>query len=48
MAWMGHPSEGPMPGMATPEEIDRLSTLPPDTEEGSLDNGKRSHLVLSG
>jgi uncharacterized protein (DUF305 family) len=23
MAWMGHPTEGLMPGMATPEEIDR-------------------------
>ena len=30
MAWMGHPTEGPMPGMAAPEEIDRLGTLPPD------------------
>ena len=30
MAWMGHPTEGLMPGMATPEEIDRLYTLPPD------------------
>jgi uncharacterized protein (DUF305 family) len=29
MAWMGHPTEGLMPGMATPEEIDRLYTLPP-------------------
>jgi uncharacterized protein (DUF305 family) len=24
MSWMGHPTEGPMPGMATPEEINRL------------------------
>lgn len=24
MAWMGHPTEGRMPGMATPEEINRL------------------------
>src|ERR671921_780680 len=23
MSWMGHPTEGPMPGMATPEEINR-------------------------
>jgi uncharacterized protein (DUF305 family) len=30
MAWMGHPTDGLMPGMATPDEIDRLYTLPPD------------------
>ena len=30
MAWMGHPSDGLMPGLATPDEIDRLYTLPPD------------------
>ncbi len=30
MAWMGHPTDGLMPGMATPEEITRLSQLPPD------------------
>lgn len=30
MAWMGHPTEGLMPGMATPEEINALETLPPD------------------
>src|SRR5215217_4663377 len=30
MAWMGHPTDGLMPGMANPEEIDRLSQLPPD------------------
>src|SRR5215217_3567275 len=29
MAWMGHPTEGLMPGMATPEEISRLSQPPP-------------------
>jgi len=29
MAWMGHPTDGLMPGMATPDEIDRLYTLPP-------------------
>lgn len=29
MAWMGHPTDGPMPGMATPEEISALETLPP-------------------
>jgi uncharacterized protein (DUF305 family) len=28
MAWMGHPVEGLMPGMATPEEIEQLRTLP--------------------
>jgi len=30
MAWMGHPMDGPMPGMASPQEIDRLSKIPPD------------------
>ena len=30
MTWMGHPTEGLMPGMATPEEISALETLPPD------------------
>jgi uncharacterized protein (DUF305 family) len=30
MAWMGHPTDGLTPGMATPDEIDRLYTLPPD------------------
>jgi uncharacterized protein (DUF305 family) len=30
MAWMGHPTDGPMPGMATPDELDRLYKLPPD------------------
>jgi uncharacterized protein (DUF305 family) len=30
MAWMGHPMEGLMPGMATPDEITRLSQHPPD------------------
>jgi uncharacterized protein (DUF305 family) len=33
MAWMGHPMDGPMPGMATPEEIDRLSEVPPDVAD---------------
>ncbi len=28
MAWMGHPTEGLMPGMATNEEIAQLETLP--------------------
>lgn len=30
MTWMGHPTDGPMPGMATPEEISALETLPPE------------------
>src|SRR5919107_866294 len=30
MAWMGHPTDGLMPGMATPDELDRLFKLPPD------------------
>ena len=30
MAWMGHPSEGRMPGMASPEEVGRLSALSGD------------------
>jgi uncharacterized protein (DUF305 family) len=30
MAWMGQPMDGFMPGMATPDEITRLSQLPPD------------------
>jgi uncharacterized protein (DUF305 family) len=30
MAWMGHPTDGLMPGMATPDEIDRLYRLLPD------------------
>ena len=30
MSWMGHPTDGLMPGMATPEEISTLETLPPD------------------
>jgi uncharacterized protein (DUF305 family) len=29
MSWMGHPTEGLMPGMATPQEIDRLKEAPP-------------------
>jgi uncharacterized protein (DUF305 family) len=29
MAWMGHPTEGRMPGMATPEEINRLRQASP-------------------
>ncbi len=30
MSWMGHPTGGSMPGMASPEEINALETLPPD------------------
>lgn len=30
MSWMGHPTRGPMPGMATPEEIERLKEASPD------------------
>jgi uncharacterized protein (DUF305 family) len=30
MSWMGHPTEGLMPGMATPEEIDSLYDFPPE------------------
>jgi uncharacterized protein (DUF305 family) len=29
MAWMGHPTDGLMPGMATPDELDSLFELPP-------------------
>lgn len=30
MAWMGHPVEGLMPGMATDEQLERLRDLAPD------------------
>jgi uncharacterized protein (DUF305 family) len=30
MSWMGHPIEGRMPGMASPQEINRLRNAPPD------------------
>ncbi len=30
MSWMGHPTEGQMPGMASSEEIDRLRNAPPE------------------
>jgi uncharacterized protein (DUF305 family) len=30
MSWMGHPTEGLMPGMATPQEIDRLKEALPE------------------
>jgi uncharacterized protein (DUF305 family) len=33
MAWMGHPTEGLMLGMATAEEIDRLYDAPPEVAD---------------
>ena len=30
MSWMGHPTEGRMPGMASSEEIERLRNAPPE------------------
>jgi uncharacterized protein (DUF305 family) len=33
MAWMGHPTEGRMPGMATPEQIEALRKVPPEEAE---------------
>ncbi|HEV2093069.1 MAG TPA: DUF305 domain-containing protein [Rubrobacter sp.] len=30
MSWMGHPTEGRMPGMASPEELERLKNAPPE------------------
>jgi uncharacterized protein (DUF305 family) len=30
MAWMGHPVDGPMPGMAAGDEVASLQALPPD------------------
>lgn len=30
MSWMGHPTEGRMPGMASPEEIERLQAASPE------------------
>jgi uncharacterized protein (DUF305 family) len=30
MAWMDHPTEGRMPGMAKPEEIDELREVSPE------------------
>ncbi len=32
MGWMGHPTNGRMPGMASPEEVNRLGEIP--SEEG--------------
>ncbi len=36
MSWMGHPTEGLMPGMASPEEISALETLPPDETDAQF------------
>jgi uncharacterized protein (DUF305 family) len=33
MAWMGHPTDGRMPGMATPEEVGALREAPPEEAE---------------
>jgi uncharacterized protein (DUF305 family) len=33
MAWMGHPTTGRMPGMATPEEMEALREAPPEEAE---------------
>jgi len=33
MTWMGHPVDGRMPGMASPEEIQKLRALPVDQAE---------------
>jgi uncharacterized protein (DUF305 family) len=33
MSWMGHPTEGLMPGMATPEELNLLSKAPPEVAD---------------
>jgi len=33
MAWMGHPTKGLMPGMATAEEVGQLRTLPVEEAE---------------
>ena len=30
MTWMGHPTEGRMPGMASPEDLDKLQKASPD------------------
>ena len=33
MSWMGHPTRGRMPGMATPDEIEALREAPPQEAE---------------
>ena len=30
MSWMGHSMDGPMPGMASPKDIDNLQKAPPE------------------
>jgi uncharacterized protein (DUF305 family) len=46
MTWMGHPTEGLMPGMATNEEIDLLRTLPVhDAETLFLQLMNRHHIA---
>ena len=36
MAWMGHPTTGLMPGMASPEEVARLNEVPADEADASF------------
>lgn len=36
MSWMGHPVEGRMPGMASPEEIAQLGELPPNEADAEF------------
>jgi uncharacterized protein (DUF305 family) len=36
MSWMGHPIDGPMPGMATSEEVNSLRELPDDEMEAAF------------
>jgi uncharacterized protein (DUF305 family) len=36
MAWMGHPTNDRMPGMATPKEIEALRKASPEVAEGSF------------
>jgi len=44
MAWMGHPMDGPMPGMATAEEVGSLRELPPaETDRRFLELMIRHH-----
>ena len=44
MTWMGHPTEGLMPGMATTEQIEQLQTLPvPEAEALFLELMIRHH-----
>jgi len=33
MSWMGHPTEGRMPGMASPDEIERLQNASPEAAD---------------